>query len=117
MLKQQKTTDSKKNFQIPSWQRISLVTATLLSGGSLTALAPSQVAYASSSHSHTHYHVRHIRYRISTNVINTLIVCETGNGGQGGSATENSGGASGGPGGDCIITLPISVSLTLQITP
>ena len=114
---QQEMTDSKKNFQIPSWQRISLVTATLLSGGLLTSLASSQV-YASSNHLHTHHH--HVRYRgysTPTNVIEMLIICEAGNGGKGGVATENSSGAGGGPGGGCVITIPITVALTLQITP
>lgn len=110
-------TDSKKTFQIPSWQRISLVTATFLSGGSLTALAPSQVAYASGNHLHTHHHhVRYKGYSTPINVIEMLIICETGNGGKGGSATGNSSGAGGGPGGGCVITIPITVALTLQIT-
>lgn len=116
MLMQQEMTARIKNFQIPLWQRLSLVTATLLSGGSLAALAPSQMAYAHRSRSHTRSHARDIGYSTPTNVIEMLIICEAGNGGTGGSATENSSGAGGGPGGGCAITIPISVALTLQVT-
>jgi hypothetical protein len=117
MLMQQETTNRKKNFQISLWQLLGIVSATLLSGGSLAALAPSQVAYANHSRSHIHSHARYAGNSAPTNVIEMLIVCEAGNGGKGGSTTENSSGAGGGPGGGCLITIPITVALTLQVTP
>jgi hypothetical protein len=113
MLQQQKIIASQK-YHLPAWQRMTLVTALLFSGGSLATLVPSQAVYAHNNRSHAHHHTKHEGSNAHTDPVKVLIVCKTGNGGKGGSATEKSSGATGGAGGNCIINVPIKVFLTIQ---
>lgn len=89
----------------------------LISAGSLATLAPGPLAYAQSNHYHMRSRMRYDEYNANTpiNAIEVLIICQTGNGGSGGSATQNSNGADGGSGGNCTITIPINVTFTLQV--
>jgi hypothetical protein len=115
MLKQKETARIQKYNQLSLCKRMTLVTAMLLSGGSLATLVPSQAAYAHSNKPNTHHYTGgHKGHSTPTASPKLLIVCQSGNGGQGGSATKKSSGASGGPGGNCMITVPINVFLTIQ---
>jgi hypothetical protein len=114
MRKKQSMIGSQKSFQMPSWKRVTLVAAMLFSGGSLAGFVPSQVAYAHSNGPTTHHHSGYKERSTQTRSLKLLIVCKAGNGGKGGSATRKSSGATGGSGGNCIITVPIKVFLTIQ---
>ncbi len=107
---QQATTDNRKCAQIPWWKRLSLVTAMLLSAGSFTVIGPSQAIYANASRPNTSHHISEKVHE----TIKLLVVCKAGNGGKGGSAMQKSNGAAGGPGGNCIVNIPIKVFLTIQ---
>lgn len=109
MLDLQKTPEVQKYNQLSLWKRMTLVTAILFSGGSLAILVPSQAAYAHSNRQNTSHHTRHKERKES---IKLLFICKAGNGGKGGSATKKSSGAAGGAGGNCIINVP--VFLTIQ---
>jgi hypothetical protein len=114
MLQQQAMRGSQKFVQLALWKRMILVTAMLLPGGSLAMLVPSQSVYAHSTKPSMHHHTGHKGSSTRTENIKLLIVCKTGNGGKGGSATRKSDGANGGSGGNCIINVPIKVFLTIQ---
>lgn len=114
MLKQRKTAESHKYNRFPLWKQMALVIAILFSGGALTTLVPSQAAYAHSNRSNIHHHTGHKGRNIRKESIKLLIVCQAGNGGQGGAAMKKSSGANGGAGGSCNITVPIKVFLTIQ---
>jgi hypothetical protein len=77
-------------------------------------LVPNPAVYAHSSRPSMHHHTGHKGSSTLTKNIKLLIVCKAGNGGKGGSATRKSSGATGGSGGNCIITVPIKVFLTIQ---
>lgn len=112
MLKQQQTMGNQAYHRFHLWKQMALITAMLISGGSLATLVPSQAAYAHSK-PNTH-HTSHKGRSTHTKSIKMLIVCQAGNGGQGGSATNKSSGATGGAGGSCNITIPINVFVTIQ---
>jgi hypothetical protein len=114
MLKKQSMIGSQKSFQISSWKRMALVAAMLFSGGSLAGFVPSQMVYAHSNGPTTHRHSGHKGRSTQTRSLKLLFICKAGNGGKGGSATKKSSGAAGGSGGNCIITVPIKVFLTIQ---
>lgn len=86
----------------------------LFSGGSFATLVPSQAAYAHNNSPNTHHHTGRKGDNIQKQSIKLVVVCKAGNGGQGGSATRKSSGATGGSGGNCIITVPINVFVTIQ---
>ncbi len=104
MLNIQKTPKVQKYNQLSLWKRMTLVTALLFSGGSLATLVPGQAAYAHSSRPHTSHDTGHKGRR---EAIKLLFICKAGKGGKGGSATRKGSGAMGGPGGNCIINVPI----------
>ncbi len=108
MLNLQRTPEVQKYNQLSLWKRMTLVTAILFSGGSLATLVPSQAAYAHSNRSNTSHHAGHKGRREVTKL---LVVCKAGNGGKGGSATRKSNGAMGGAGGNCIINVPIFLTI------
>src|SRR5579864_5171870 len=108
MIKQQATTETLKQLQFPLWKRMTLVTALLLSAGPLTVMALTQPAYASASSPHKHTP----KQPVEQNVVNIVITCSPGKGGNGGKAIEKSTGAVGGNGGNCTVTIPIKVLLT-----
>jgi len=114
MLHQQAMTGRQKHIQLALWKRITLVTAMLFSGGALVRLTPGQAAYAHSNRASTHHYAGHKGRSTRTESIKLLIICKAGNGGKGGSATRKSSGATGGPGGNCMVTVPIKVFLTIQ---
>jgi hypothetical protein len=82
MVKQQAMAGMLKRVRLPLWKRLLLVTAILLSGESLVAVASSQAAHASSV---------------------TYIICKAGDGGDGGLSIHTIDGGRGGTGGDCLI--------------
>ncbi len=92
MLKQQVMTASQKYAQLPLWKRMTLVTAILFSGSSLATFVSSQAAYASSNKPNTYNHTGHKGQSTRTESTKLLIVCKTGNGGKGGSASRKSNG-------------------------
>ena len=108
MKKQQAITETPKQFRLPLWKRLTLVTALFLSGGPLTVIASTQAAYASPANTHQHTKSKPKEESITTIVIK----CIPGKGGNGGKADKKSSGAVGGKGGDCIVTIPIKVLLT-----
>jgi hypothetical protein len=108
MPSQKKTPKIQKYKQLSLWKRMTLVTTILFSGGSFATLVPSQAAYAHSNRSNTSHHTGHKGRKES---IKLLVVCKAGNGGKGGSATRKSNGAAGGAGGNCIINVPISLTI------
>jgi hypothetical protein len=110
MIKQQAITGTPKQLQFPWWKRLMLVTALLLSGGPLTVMASTQAAHASptSQHQHTHSKPK------EQDVITIVITCNPGNGGNGVKSIKKSKGAEGGRGGDCVVTIPIKVLLTVK---
>ena len=83
MLKQQAMADSQKHLRLSWWKRLILIVSMLLPGGSLAVLVPNQPAYADASWS-------------------PIFICRAGDGGDGGVATNGSGGGNGAPGGDCV---------------
>ena len=114
MLKQQVMTGSQTYNQLPLWKRMTLVTALFFSGGSLAVLPPSQAAYAHSNRSNTHHSIKQEHSTQTRNKsIKLLILCQAGNGGKGGLTTRKSSGAEGGSGGNCNITVPITLFLTI----
>ena len=119
MLQQQETASGQKYLSL--WQRMALITAMFFSGGSVVGLAPSQAVYAHSHSSHicsTHRHCRkHKGSNTQKKTIQLLIVCKAGHGGKGGYATRKSNGAYGGAGGNCVINVPITVSLKAPHEP
>ena len=119
MLQQQETASGQKYLSL--WQRVTLITAMLISGGSVVSLAPSQAVYAHnhSSHMRSTYHQREKQKERNTQkkTIQLLIVCKAGHGGKGGYATKRSNGAYGGAGGNCVINVPITVSLKIPHGP
>jgi hypothetical protein len=119
MLQQQKTASGQKYLSL--WQRMTLTIVMLFSGGSVIGLIPSQAVYAHSHSSHIcspHHHCKkHKGSNTQKKTIHILIVCKTGHGGKGGYATKKSDGAYGGAGGNCIINIPITVSLKVPHEP
>ena len=113
MLQQQKTASGQKYLSL--WQRMTLTIVMLFSGGSVIGLVPSQAVYAHSNNPHMrsthHHHRKHKQNNKQVKITQINIVCKTGKGGKGGYATKRSNGAFGGAGGNCIINIPITVSL------
>ena len=116
MKKQQAIIVTPKQFQFPWWKQLTLTTALLLSGGPFAVMASTQAAYASpiNPHPHTHNQPEKQDQTIEQNLVNIVINCTPGNGGNGGKSTGKSTGAVGGRGGDCVVTIPIKVLLSLK---
>jgi hypothetical protein len=78
-------------------------------------MASTQAAYASPTSQHKHPHNKsEERKPEEQDVVKIVITCVPGNGGKGGKAGKKSNGAGGGKGGDCIVTIPIKVLLTVK---
>lgn len=108
MTMQQAITGTPKQFRLPLWKRMTLVTALLLSGGPITVLVSTQAAYASptSPPQQTQGKPKVIY------LTDIVITCTPGKGGKGGKSTGKSSGAAGGNGGSCTVNIPIEVTLT-----
>lgn len=84
MRKQQAMAGSQKYIQLSAWKRLILIAGMFFPGGSLAALIPSQAANAQSGWSQPPF------------------ICRAGRGGNGGLADNQSSGANGATGGDCV---------------